>query len=76
MPDEVGYIGQLVTCEVAGRLLGESERLILSIAYNEWLRSVEIDGQIRAMEAQQREEEQQSNSNNNGEDVTNTLDSL
>jgi len=52
MPDEAGYIGHLVTCEVAAQMLGEAERLVLIAAYNEWLRSIEIDERIRAMDAQ------------------------
>jgi len=67
MPDEAGYIGHLVTYEVADQLLCEVERSILGAARNEWVRSIEIDGQFRAIEAQQREEGQQPNLNNRGE---------
>ncbi|KAF9647340.1 hypothetical protein BDM02DRAFT_3117246 [Thelephora ganbajun] len=52
MPDEVGYIGHLVTYEVANRMLGEVERTVLTAARNEWIRSIEIDEQIRTAEAQ------------------------
>ena len=67
MPDEAGYIGHLVTYEVADQLLNEVERLVLTAARNEWLRSIEIDERIRAAEVQRREQEQQSASNNDGE---------
>ena len=52
MPDEAGYIGHLVTYEEADRLLNQVERMILAAARNEWLRSIEIDEQIREMEVQ------------------------
>lgn len=67
MPDEAGYIGQLVTYEEAAQLLGETEGLVLGIAYNEWLRSIEVDEQTCAAEVQQREEGQQPNSNDDAE---------
>jgi len=52
MPDETGYIGHLITYEEADRLLDQVERTILAVARNEWLRSIEIDGQIREMQVQ------------------------
>ena len=55
MPDEAGYVGHLVTFEVAGELLGEIEKWVLAAARNEWVRSLEIDERIRATEAQQRD---------------------
>jgi len=67
MPDEAGYIGHLVTYEVADQLLCEVERSILGAARSEWVRSIEIDEQFRAIEVQQREEGQQPNLNNRGE---------
>jgi len=67
MPDEAGYIGHLVTVEVAHQLLGEGETWVLKAAYNEWVRSLEADERIRATEAQKRDEGQQSNLNNDGE---------
>lgn len=67
MPDEAGYIGHLVAYELADQLLKPGEKLILTAARNEWLRSIEIGEQIREMEARQREQEQQYNSNNDGE---------
>lgn len=66
MPDEAGYVGHLVTFEVAGQLLGELEGWVLAAARNEWVRSEEIDRRIPAAGAQQREG-QQSNPNNDGE---------
>ena len=48
MPDEVAFVGHLVTFEEAGQLLQGVERSMLTAARNEWLRSVEIDEQIRA----------------------------
>ena len=56
MPDEAGYISHLVSYEDAYRQLDEIERLILAVAFDEWLRSGEIDDQIRAAEAQRGEE--------------------
>jgi len=67
MPDEAGYIGHLVTYEVADQLLNEVEKLVLTAACNEWLRSIEIDEHIRTAEIQRREQGQQSASNNDGE---------
>jgi len=67
MPDEAGYIGHLVTYELADELLSEAERFILGAARNEWARSIEIDEQIRAMEDKEREEGQQPSLNNGGE---------
>jgi len=67
MPDEAGYIGHLVTVEVADQLLGEGERWVLAAARNEWVRSLEIDERIRATEVQKRDEGQQSDVNNDGE---------
>jgi len=67
MPDEAGYIGHLVTVEVADQLLGDGERWVLAAARNEWVRSLEIDEQIRATGAQKGGEEQQSILNNHGE---------
>ena len=67
MPDEAGYIGHLVTVEVADQLLGDGERWVLAAARNEWVRSLEIDERIRATEAQKGGEERQSNLNNDGE---------
>ena len=65
MPDEAGYIGRLVTYEEADRLLNRTERFLLAAARTEWLRSIEIDEQIREMEVQGEEQEQQYN--NDGE---------
>jgi hypothetical protein len=48
MPDEAGYIGHLVAYEIADQLLNQVERLVLTAARNEWLRSIEIDEHIRA----------------------------
>jgi len=59
MPDEAGYVSHLVTHEVAGQLLSEVERTVLAVAFNEWLRSVEVDEKARAIEAQQRGERQE-----------------
>jgi len=67
MPDESGYIGHLVAYEVADQLLNEVERLVLHAARNEWLRSIEIDENIRAAEVQRKEQERQSASNGDGE---------
>ena len=63
MPDEAGYIGHLVTYELASQLLVEGERWILAAAWNEWVRSLEKDQLVPATEAQQREEGQQSDMN-------------
>lgn len=59
MPDEAGYVSHLVTREVADQLLSEVERTILAVAFNEWLRSAEVDEKARAIEAQQRGERQE-----------------
>jgi hypothetical protein len=58
MPDEAGYVGHLVTHEVANQLLNSVEGTVLAVAFGEWLRSTEIDNQILLTEAQRREEEQ------------------
>lgn len=58
MPDEAGYVSHLVTHEVANQLLSDAEGMVLTAAFDEWLRSIEIDEQIRTTESQQREEGQ------------------
>lgn len=63
MPDEVAYVGHLVTFEEARQLLQGAERSMLTAACNEWLRSVEIDEQVRAAAVEQG---LQPNSNNHG----------
>lgn len=55
MPDEDGYIGHLVTYEVANQLLSEPERSVLAVTHKEWLRSIEIDEVFRVTEAEQGE---------------------
>ena len=67
MPDEAGYIGHLVTYEVADQLLNEVERLVVAAARREWLRSIEIDEHIRVAEDQREEQGHQSDSNSDGE---------
>jgi len=64
MPDEVEFVGRLMTFEEAAQLLQGAERSMLTAACNEWLRSVEIDEHIHAMAAEQG---LQSGSNNRGE---------
>lgn len=56
MPDEAGYVGHLVAPEAANKLLSAVEGMVLAAALAEWLRSIEIDEQIRATETQPREE--------------------
>ena len=63
MPDEAGFVGRLVAFKEAAQLLQGAERSMLTAACNEWLRSVEIDEQIRAVAAEQ---EMQSNPTNTG----------
>lgn len=67
MPDEAGYVSHLVTHEVADQLLSDVERMILAAALNEWLRSMEVDEQIRTVETQKRGEQQEPIVNNDGE---------
>jgi hypothetical protein len=59
MPDEAGYISHLVSYEDADQQLDGVERYVLAVAFGQWLRSTEIDEQIRAAEAQQGEEGQE-----------------
>jgi len=50
MPDEAGFVSHLVTHEVAIQRLSNVEGVVLAAALNEWVRSLEIDEQIRTTE--------------------------
>jgi hypothetical protein len=67
MPDEAGYVSHLVTHEVADKLLSDVERVVLAVTLNEWVRTMEIDEQIRAAEDRRGEEGRESVVRNHGE---------